>query len=165
MRRPSEASSRNGAWASTRPSKRKRWRRRSACKRGTLNGRMRPLSEKKNRLSRATETEGAQSPAESATASAHRRAIRVWLWAAGALLVLLGVVGAAPLLTDSGLSIVEWRPCTAVLPPMSETTWAVEFDKYKASSEYELINKGMTLDEFKRIYWWEWAHRLLGRLI
>ena len=75
------------------------------------------------------------------------------------------MVGGATRLTDSGLSIVEWRPVTGVLPPMSATAWAVEFDKYKTSSEYELINKGMTLDEFKRIYWWEWAHRLLGRLI
>jgi cytochrome c oxidase assembly protein subunit 15 len=126
---------------------------------------MRPLSEKKNRLSRATETEAAPSPAESATASAHRRAIRVWLWAVAALLVLMVMVGGATRLTDSGLSIVEWRPVTGVLPPMSEKAWEVEFDKYKASSEYELINKGMTLDEFRRIYWWEWAHRLLGRLI
>jgi heme a synthase len=75
------------------------------------------------------------------------------------------MVGGATRLTDSGLSIVEWRPVTGVLPPMSATAWAVEFEKYKTSSEYELINKGMTLDEFKRIYWWEWAHRLLGRLI
>jgi heme a synthase len=126
---------------------------------------MRPLSEKKNPPSRATEAEGAQSPTGPATASAHRRAIRVWLWAVAALLVLMVMVGGATRLTDSGLSIVEWRPVTGVLPPMSATAWVIEFDKYKTSSEYELINKGMTLDEFKRIYWWEWAHRLLGRLI
>ena len=126
---------------------------------------MRPLSEKKNPPSRVTEAQGAQSPTDPATASAHRRAIRVWLWAVAALLVLMVMVGGATRLTDSGLSIVEWRPVTGVLPPMSATAWAVEFDKYKTSSEYELINKGMTLDEFKRIYWWEWAHRLLGRLI
>jgi cytochrome c oxidase assembly protein subunit 15 len=75
------------------------------------------------------------------------------------------MVGGATRLTDSGLSIVEWRPVTGVLLPLSEKAWAVEFDKYRTSSEYELVNKGMKLDEFKRIYWWEWAHRLFGRLI
>ena len=75
------------------------------------------------------------------------------------------MVGGATRLTDSGLSIVEWRPVTGVVPPVSERAWMFEFEKYKTSSEYELANKGMSLDEFKRIYWWEWVHRLLGRLI
>jgi cytochrome c oxidase assembly protein subunit 15 len=75
------------------------------------------------------------------------------------------MVGGATRLTDSGLSIVEWRPITGILPPLTESAWTVEFEKYKTSSEYELANRGMTLNEFKRIYWWEWAHRLLGRLI
>jgi cytochrome c oxidase assembly protein subunit 15 len=97
--------------------------------------------------------------------SAHRRAIRLWLNAIAALLVLMVMVGGTTRLTDSGLSIVEWRPVTGVLPPVGQGAWMVEFEKYKTSSEYELANKGMTLDEFKRIYWWEWAHRLLGRLI
>jgi cytochrome c oxidase assembly protein subunit 15 len=96
---------------------------------------------------------------------AHRRAIRLWLNAIAALLVLMVMVGGATRLTDSGLSIVEWRPVTGVLPPVGESAWMMEFEKYKTSSEYELANKGMTLDEFKRIYWWEWVHRLLGRLI
>jgi heme a synthase len=95
----------------------------------------------------------------------HNRVIQVWLYAIAALLVLMVMVGGATRLTDSGLSIVEWRPVTGVVPPLNEAAWTVEFDKYKTSSEYELANKGMTLDEFKRIYWWEWAHRLLGRLI
>jgi len=97
--------------------------------------------------------------------SAHRRAIRLWLNAIAALLVLMVMVGGATRLTDSGLSIVEWRPVTGVLPPVGQSAWMLEFEKYKTSSEYELANKGMTLEEFKRIYWWEWAHRLLGRLI
>ena len=75
------------------------------------------------------------------------------------------MVGGATRLTNSGLSIVEWRPVTGALPPFSEQAWMVEFDKYKTSSEYELVNKGMTLNQFKRIYWWEWGHRLLGRVI
>src|SRR5262249_12496822 len=102
--------------------------------------------------------------AHSATTE-HSRAIQVWLYAIAALLVLMVMVGGATRLTDSGLSIVEWRPVTGVLPPVGQGAWMVEFEKYKTSSEYELANKGMTLDEFKRIYWWEWAHRLLGRLI
>jgi cytochrome c oxidase assembly protein subunit 15 len=75
------------------------------------------------------------------------------------------VVGGATRLTDSGLSIVEWRPVTGTIPPVTHADWLIEFEKYKTSSEYEMINKGMTLAEFKRIYWWEWGHRLLGRLI
>ena len=94
-----------------------------------------------------------------------RRAIRVWLYAIAALLVLMVMVGGTTRLTDSGLSIVEWRPVTGIVPPLSESAWAAEFTKYKTSPEYELVNKGMSLDEFKRIYWWEWVHRLLGRLI
>jgi cytochrome c oxidase assembly protein subunit 15 len=75
------------------------------------------------------------------------------------------VVGGATRLTDSGLSIVEWRPVTGTIPPVTHADWLIEFEKYKTSSEYEMVNKGMTLAEFKRIYWWEWGHRLLGRLI
>ena len=95
----------------------------------------------------------------------HRRAVRLWLYAVAALVVLMVMVGGATRLTDSGLSIVEWRPVTGTVPPLSEADWAVEFDKYKTSSEYELVNKGMTLDAFKRIYWWEWGHRQLGRAV
>ena len=95
----------------------------------------------------------------------HRRAIRLWLYCVAALVVVMVVVGGATRLTDSGLSIVEWRPVTGTLPPLSHADWMSEFDKYKTSSEYEIVNKGMTLDEFKRIYWWEWGHRFLGRII
>jgi cytochrome c oxidase assembly protein subunit 15 len=94
-----------------------------------------------------------------------RRAMRLWLYAMAALVVLMVMVGGATRLTDSGLSIVEWRPVTGAVPPLNEADWNAEFAKYQTSSEYQLANSGMTLAEFKRIYWWEWGHRLLGRLI
>jgi cytochrome c oxidase assembly protein subunit 15 len=94
-----------------------------------------------------------------------RRAIRLWLYAMAFLVVAMVTVGGATRLTDSGLSIVEWRPVTGVVPPLSQADWLAEFAKYQTSSEYELANKDMTLDAFKRIYWWEWAHRSLGRVI
>jgi cytochrome c oxidase assembly protein subunit 15 len=74
-------------------------------------------------------------------------------------------VGGMTRLTDSGLSITEWRPVTGALPPMSAEAWQSEFDKYREIPEYQLQNKGMSLEEFKVIYWWEWGHRQLGRLI
>jgi cytochrome c oxidase assembly protein subunit 15 len=95
----------------------------------------------------------------------HRRAIQLWLYTVVALIVLMIVVGGATRLTDSGLSIVEWRPVTGAIPPLSENDWMVEFGKYRTSSEYQIVNQGMTLDQFKQIYWWEWIHRLLGRVI
>ena len=95
----------------------------------------------------------------------HSRAIRTWLCIVIGMIILMVVVGGATRLTDSGLSIVEWRPVTGALPPLSEADWLVELEKYKTSSEYELVNKGMSLQAFKRIYWWEWGHRLLGRTI
>ena len=94
-----------------------------------------------------------------------RRAIRLWLTAVAVLVIAMVTVGGATRLTDSGLSIVEWRPVTGTVPPLSQADWVAEFDRYKTSSEYALVNQGMTLAEFKRIYWWEWAHRVLGRVI
>jgi cytochrome c oxidase assembly protein subunit 15 len=104
-------------------------------------------------------------PASPQAQAAHRRAIRLWLYAVAALVVSMVVVGGATRLTDSGLSIVEWRPVTGAIPPLTQADWMSEFAKYQTSSEYEMVNKGMSLDAFKRIYWWEWGHRLLGRLI
>ncbi len=110
--------------------------------------------------------EKTQLHADPAIIDAHRRALRLWLHGIAALIALMVIVGGITRLTDSGLSIVEqWRAVTGTVPPVGETAWAVEFEKYKTSSEYELVNKGMTLDEFKRIYWWEWVHRTLGRAI
>lgn len=74
-------------------------------------------------------------------------------------------VGGATRLTDSGLSITEWKPVVGTIPPLTQEAWLSEFEKYKAIPEYKLVNYGMSLDEFKEIYWWEWGHRFLGRLI
>jgi len=94
-----------------------------------------------------------------------RRAIRLWLYVVAALVIATVLVGGATRLTGSGLSIVEWKPLTGTLPPLSPAAWQAEFEKYKAIPQYRQINRGMSLDEFKTIYWWEWTHRLLGRLI
>ena len=94
-----------------------------------------------------------------------RGAIRVWLMVLFSLVVLMIAVGGLTRLTDSGLSITEWRPVTGALPPMSEAAWEVELEKYRQIPEYQLQNKGMSISEFKVIYWWEWGHRQLGRVI
>lgn len=97
--------------------------------------------------------------------SASRRAVGVWLLGVCALIFIMVLVGGATRLTDSGLSITEWRPVTGALPPLSAEAWDSAFAKYKQIPEYQEINRGMSLAEFKTIYWWEWGHRQLGRLI
>ncbi|MEM9429905.1 MAG: heme A synthase [Pseudomonadota bacterium] len=104
-------------------------------------------------------------PASPPVSQDARPAIRVWLIVLFALVVIMVGVGGLTRLTDSGLSITEWRPVTGALPPLSEAAWMAEFEKYRAIPEYELQNAGMTLDAFKTIYWWEWGHRQLGRVI
>jgi cytochrome c oxidase assembly protein subunit 15 len=99
------------------------------------------------------------------TAEIRQRAIRLWLLSIAALVFVMVLVGGATRLTESGLSIVEWQPVTGTLPPLSPAEWESEFAKYQATPQYQHVNRGMRLDEFKTIYWWEWAHRLLGRLI
>jgi len=94
-----------------------------------------------------------------------RRAVGIWLLFMAATVFAMVVVGGATRLTESGLSIVEWKPVTGALPPIGEAEWQAEFEKYQTSPEYKLKNYGMSLDEFKGIFYWEWAHRLLGRLI
>ncbi len=94
-----------------------------------------------------------------------RGAVRLWLIVLFALVVVMIAVGGLTRLTDSGLSITEWKPVTGALPPMDTATWEEEFEKYRAIPEYQLQNKGMSLEEFKVIYWWEWGHRQLGRVI
>ena len=94
-----------------------------------------------------------------------RGAIRAWLIALFALVALMIAVGGLTRLTDSGLSITEWNVIKGAVPPLSAEAWQVEFDKYKAIPEYQLQNKGMSLTEFKTIYWWEWGHRQLGRFV
>ena len=95
----------------------------------------------------------------------NRVAIQIWLKILFTLVVVMILVGGLTRLTDSGLSITEWRPITGALPPLSSENWLLEFEKYKQIPEYELQNKGMSLSEFKFIYWWEWGHRQLGRVI
>lgn len=97
--------------------------------------------------------------------NASMRGVRLWLYVVAAMIVAMVVVGGATRLTESGLSITEWKPVTGILPPMSEAQWQAEFDKYKTIPQYEILNKGMGLESFKTIFWWEWAHRLLGRVI
>jgi len=94
-----------------------------------------------------------------------RRGIRLWLLILFALVVVMIAVGGLTRLTDSGLSITEWRPVTGALPPMSEAEWQSEFEKYKNIPQFELQHSWMELEDFKFIYWWEWGHRQLGRVI
>ncbi|MBI5264796.1 MAG: COX15/CtaA family protein [Bradyrhizobium sp.] len=92
-------------------------------------------------------------------------AVRWWLLAVAALIALMVIVGGATRLTESGLSIVEWKPVTGTLPPLGEAQWNEAFDAYKKIPQYRELNAGMSLSEFKTIFWWEWSHRLLGRFI
>jgi len=93
------------------------------------------------------------------------RSVMIWLWCLAALVGATAIVGGATRLTGSGLSITEWRPVTGVIPPLSTADWLLEFDKYRAIPQFLVINPDMTLAGFKFIYWWEWTHRMLGRLI
>jgi len=107
----------------------------------------------------------AQGVIERGSKSGARAGVRLWMMILFALVVVMIAVGGLTRLTDSGLSITEWRPLTGALPPMSEAAWQSEFDKYRAIPEYQLQNKGMSMSEFQFIYWWEWGHRQLGRVI
>ena len=95
----------------------------------------------------------------------HGRAIRLWLYMVAALIFAMVLVGGATRLTESGLSITEWQPVTGSLPPLNEAQWQTEFQKYQAIPQYRQLNAGMSLADFKTIYWWEWAHRIIGRVI
>ncbi len=99
------------------------------------------------------------------THNRHDRAIGIWLLVVALLVFVMIVVGGATRLTESGLSMVNWQPLSGTLPPLSETDWQEEFSAYKAYPQYLTVNRGMTLDEFKTIFWWEYMHRLLGRLV
>ena len=91
--------------------------------------------------------------------------MRWWLIAVAAMIVAMVLVGGATRLTESGLSIVEWKPVTGTLPPLNEAHWIEAFEAYKTIPQYRELNAGMSLHEFKTIFWWEWSHRLLGRVI
>lgn len=97
--------------------------------------------------------------------SAARRGIRIWLGILFVLVMIMIMVGGLTRLTDSGLSITEWKPVTGALPPMNAADWETAFTKYREIPEYQIQNKGMSLSEFKFIYWWEWGHRQLGRFV
>lgn len=91
--------------------------------------------------------------------------IRIWLTAVAALIFAMVLVGGATRLTESGLSIVEWQPVIGVVPPLNHGEWQTAFNEYQKIPQYSRLNEGMSLNQFKNIYWWEWSHRLLGRVI
>ena len=94
-----------------------------------------------------------------------RLGVSRWMKILFILVFLMVLVGGLTRLTDSGLSITEWNVIKGAIPPLSDIAWALEFDKYKNIPEYQLQNKGMSLGDFKVIYWWEWGHRQLGRFV
>lgn len=93
------------------------------------------------------------------------RPIRIWLYTLCGLIFAMVLVGGATRLTDSGLSITEWQLVSGILPPLGQADWQAAFEKYQQIPEYRVVNEGMSLAEFKVIYWWEWTHRFLGRFI
>jgi cytochrome c oxidase assembly protein subunit 15 len=95
----------------------------------------------------------------------HIRAVQWWLLAMAALIATMVLVGGATRLTESGLSIVEWKPIAGTLPPLTEMQWMQAFEAYKTIPQYRELNAGMNLAQFKTIFWWEWSHRFLGRFI
>ena len=112
-----------------------------------------------------TDTDTARAPGTVAPAIAGDRAVIAWLAACAALVVLMMLVGAITRLTESGLSIAEWAPLIGTLPPLSDAEWQRVFALYRQTMEYQAVNAGMSLAEFKTIFWWEYLHRLLGRFI
>src|SRR5689334_7493723 len=93
------------------------------------------------------------------------RPILLWLYACCGMIFVMALLGAITRLTESGLSITDWAPVTGALPPLNEAEWNKAFAAYQQIPQYQLLNRGMALDEFKNIYFWEWLHRLWGRLI
>lgn len=95
----------------------------------------------------------------------HSRSVAVWLFLCAVLVFAMVVVGGVTRLTGSGLSITEWKPILGAVPPLNDADWATAFEKYKAIPQYTEVNAGMSLEAFKGIFWWEWAHRFLGRIL
>jgi len=93
------------------------------------------------------------------------RAVAAWLLALSVLVLAMVVVGGSTRLTGSGLSITQWKPISGVLPPLGLADWQAEFARYRAIPQFRLVNPGMTLDQFRSIYWWEWSHRFLARVL
>src|SRR3954469_3062050 len=99
------------------------------------------------------------------SSTARPRALATWLFFVAGLVVLMVVIGGITRLTESGLSITEWKPLSGTVPPLTDAQWQAEFANYKRIPEYRQLNQGMTLAGFKSIFFWEYTHRLLGRLI
>jgi heme a synthase len=97
--------------------------------------------------------------------AARLRPVACWLFVCAAMIWIMAVIGAITRLTESGLSITEWKPVTGILPPLSQAAWLAEFARYRQTPEYLLVNTGMGLADFQRIFWWEYIHRLWGRLL
>jgi cytochrome c oxidase assembly protein subunit 15 len=125
------------------------------------------MAEKRSIFEEVTETQKPAATPGGVTGSRGRgrRAMRIWLQALFVLVAVMIAVGGMTRLTDSGLSITEWAPLSGAIPPLSAEDWEAEFAAYREIPEYQLQNRGMTLSEFKAIYWWEWGHRQLGRVI
>src|SRR5579859_7160449 len=92
------------------------------------------------------------------------RPVAAWLFGVALVVLAMVVVGGATRLTGSGLSITEWQPVSGIAPPLSDAAWKQDFARYRATPQYQRVNRGMSLAAFKTIFWWEWTHRLLGRL-
>ena len=107
----------------------------------------------------------AEKSANPALPAARPRSLVCWLSIVAAMIFLMVVVGGITRLTESGLSMTRWEPVSGAIPPMNAEQWHREFDSYRATPEYQKVNRGMTLEEFKSIFFWEYVHRLLGRLI
>src|SRR5690349_7426178 len=101
----------------------------------------------------------------SSTLAARRRAVALWLFACCALVFLLVVVGGITRLTHSGLSIIDWQPVVGTIPPLNDEQWEESFAKYRETPEFKQRNFDMTVEGYKRIFWWDYVHRLLGRII
>lgn len=95
----------------------------------------------------------------------NNRQIAIWLFFVCTMIFCMVIVGGVTRLTESGLSMVHWKPISGIIPPLSEVEWAKEFAAYKQYPEYQKVNQGMSIGEFKSIFFWEYSHRLLGRLI
>lgn len=122
-----------------------------------------------NPLTRAVDAQrirtAPRAPAEHAGSHARPALLSTWLWAVAALVLAMIAVGGITRLTDSGLSITRWEPILGVIPPLSQADWERAFALYRETSEYQLANRGMSMEAFQRIFLWEYVHRLLGRLI
>lgn len=101
----------------------------------------------------------------SAERQVNRQRVAFWLIGCAGMVFAMAVIGAITRLTESGLSMVEWRPLIGTLPPLSDAEWQRVFDLYRQTPEYRLVNAGMSLEAFREIFFWEWLHRLWGRLI